>query len=88
MRPLVWVRATGTTVFESSCGSGSAALAVWLARNVRDGGGTTALAQPGGTIETRVLKREGVVQRISIGGKVGLNDPILWRGNRQADCTQ
>ena len=88
MRPLVWVRATGTTVFESSCGSGSAALGVWLARNVRDGGETTALAQPGGTIETRVLKREGAVQRISIGGKVGLTDPILWRGNRQADCTQ
>ncbi|MDR0585136.1 MAG: hypothetical protein LBG57_12455 [Treponema sp.] len=88
MRPLVWVRATGTTVFESSCGSGSAALGVWLARNVRDGGETTALAQPGGTIEVRVLKREGIVQRISIGGKVSLSAPILWCGNRQADCTQ
>ncbi|MDR1575264.1 MAG: hypothetical protein LBS37_04590 [Treponema sp.] len=78
MRPLVWVRATGTTVFESSCGSGSAALGVWLARNVRDGGETRSLAQPGGTIETRVLKRGGRVQRISIGGKVGLGGPVRY----------
>ncbi|MDR2434565.1 MAG: hypothetical protein LBD47_08345 [Treponema sp.] len=78
MRPLVWVRATGTTVFESSCGSGSAALGVWLARNVHDGGETTALAQPGGTIQTRVLKQGGRVQRISIGGKVGLGGPVRY----------
>ncbi|MDR1250906.1 MAG: hypothetical protein LBK62_01940 [Treponema sp.] len=78
MRPLVWVRATGTTVFESSCGSGSAALGVWMARNIRNGEEHSALAQPGGTIETRVVKQEGLVRRISIGGPVGLSGPFHW----------
>ncbi|GHV93773.1 diaminopimelate epimerase [Spirochaetia bacterium] len=73
MRPLVWVRATASTVFESSCGSGSAALGVWAARHLRDGGESLALAQPGGIIEVQVEKSEGSVRRLTIGGQVSLS---------------
>jgi diaminopimelate epimerase len=73
MRPLVWVRATASTMFESSCGSGSAALGVWAARHLCDGGESLALAQPGGIIEVQVEKSEGRVQRLTIGGQVNLS---------------
>jgi diaminopimelate epimerase len=76
MRPLVWVRAAGSTVFESSCGSGSAALGVWAARHTRDGEARMELAQPGGVITVRVVKRAGRVRRIFIGGRVGLSGVI------------
>ncbi|MDR1048097.1 MAG: hypothetical protein LBL64_09995 [Treponema sp.] len=77
MIPLVYVYATGTLVFESSCGSGSAALGVWLSRNAADSGKGQAehcfsLRQPGGTIETRVNMENGLVRSVSIGGKVTL----------------
>jgi hypothetical protein len=78
MRPLVWVRSSGTTIFESSCGSGSAALGVWALRNVRDGGEKLAIAQPGGTIEVQVVKQGGRVRRIVIGGPAGLSGPRRW----------
>jgi diaminopimelate epimerase len=76
MRPVVWVRETGTTVFESSCGSGTAALGVWETRNVRDGRKKIVLAQPGGLIETELEKKDGRVMGLSIGGKVGLGEPF------------
>jgi diaminopimelate epimerase len=77
MIPLVYVYAAGTLVFESSCGSGSAALGVWLSRNAADSGQGQAehcfsLRQPGGTIETRVSMENGLVRSVSIGGKVTL----------------
>jgi diaminopimelate epimerase len=81
MIPLVYVYATGTLVFESSCGSGSAALGVWLSRNAADSGkGQTehcfSLRQPGGTIETRVSMEHGLVRSVSIGGKVALTGAV------------
>jgi diaminopimelate epimerase len=74
MRPVVWVRAAGTFLFESSCGSGSAALAVWAARNVADTETSLAIAQPGGVIETSVTKQAGKITRLSIGGRVTLGE--------------
>jgi diaminopimelate epimerase len=73
MRPLVWVRAAETTVFESSCGSGSAALGLWLLKDIQDADECFEIIQPGGTIETCVLKKSGVIQRLSIGGTVTLS---------------
>jgi diaminopimelate epimerase len=72
LRPAVRVRRAGTLVFESSCGSGSAALALWLLRNSDDTDRLLEIAQPGGTITVRVLKRGSSIQRLSIGGKVTL----------------
>jgi diaminopimelate epimerase len=73
MRPAVYVEATGSLVFESSCGSGTAALAAWLARDLRDGQGYYEAAQPGGIIEARVTKKNGAIRNISIGGAVKLS---------------
>jgi diaminopimelate epimerase len=78
MTPAVYVRATGTLVFESSCGSGSAALGVWESRDLRDGERRFPVTQPGGIIEVRVKKSKGRVESVRIGGAVGLS-PIRRR---------
>ncbi|HCC37380.1 MAG TPA: hypothetical protein DEQ14_07055 [Treponema sp.] len=76
--PAVCVKSTGTLVFESSCGSGSAALAVWLARNSGEADECYEIAQPGGIITARVIKNRGVAQKIRIGGRVTLEPSYLY----------
>jgi diaminopimelate epimerase len=78
MRPAVYVAATDSLVFESSCGSGSAALGAWLFRNEEDTDKSAAITQPGGLIETTVVKRGGKIERITIGGKVDLSGPMPY----------
>ena len=78
MRPLVHVRSVDTLVFESSCGSGSAALGVWLSRELGDGDHRFSISQPGGIIETLVKKKEGKITGISIGGMVELGEPRMF----------
>lgn len=75
MRPAVYVRDPETLVFESSCGSGSAALGIWLGRGVQDGTTLFRIAQPGGVIETAVAKKSGSLVRVAIGGPVMLGAP-------------
>jgi len=79
LRPVVWTRALDALVWESSCGSGSAALGLWAARGSEDGELEIDLAQPGGAITVRVAKRAGKVTRLSIGGKVTLDDVVRYR---------
>lgn len=74
MRPAVHVRSLDSMVFESSCGSGSAAMGVWLSRELEDGAAQYSIHQPGGVIETEVIKRAGRIVRITIGGEVKLGD--------------
>ena len=76
MRPAVYVSSPESFVFESSCGSGSAALAVWFSRGMRDGTANYLINQPGGVIETEITKAEGKIIRITIGGKVELGAPV------------
>ena len=78
MRPVVWVRKTGTLVRESSCGSGSAALGVWALRDLRAGREKIALAQPGGLIEVEAEKKDNRIQRLAIGGQVSLGEPFRY----------
>ena len=73
MTPVVYVRATDTLVFESSCGSGSAALGVWESRDFPDGESRLSVAQPGGVIEVKVRKTGGRADSIRIGGIVTLS---------------
>jgi len=75
MRPLVYVRSVNTLVAESSCGSGSAALGIWLSRDIENGAANYAIKQPGGIIETEVVKKAGKVISVTIGGKVDLGEP-------------
>jgi diaminopimelate epimerase len=73
MTPAVYVRATDTLVFESSCGSGSAALGVWENQGLSDGEGCLSIAQPGGVIGVKVRKAQGRVESVRIGGMVTLS---------------
>ncbi|MDR2403313.1 MAG: hypothetical protein LBD78_04725 [Spirochaetaceae bacterium] len=77
MTPAVYVDGTDSLVFESSCGSGSAALAVYRSRNLRDGEGRYRIAQPGGIIEVRIVKRAGAAASVAIGGRVTLRE-LVW----------
>jgi len=78
MRPAVWLRETGTVVFESSCGSGSAALGVWAVRNAENADTEIDPAQPGGAITVRVAKRDGKITRLSIAGKVTFGEILRY----------
>jgi diaminopimelate epimerase len=84
MTPAVYVYGTDSLVFESSCGSGSAALAVYGSRNLSDGEGRYRIIQPGGIIEARVVKLAGAVVSVSIGGTVTLRE-LVWEWEKQPD---
>ena len=77
MFPAVYVYATDSLVFESSCGSGSIALGCWLSRDTPEGERRYRIAQPGGIIETRIVKRGGEITRTAIGGTVLLQE-LSW----------
>jgi diaminopimelate epimerase len=72
MRPAVYVYGTDSLVFESSCGSGTAALAVWKTQGWGDGEAACAVKQPGGIIEAHVRRQDGGIRGITIGGRVDL----------------
>jgi diaminopimelate epimerase len=74
MTPAVYVYATDSLVFESSCGSGSAALGAWQHETLWEGEGFCRVTQPGGVIDVRVRKHQGTIQTISIGGPVYLQE--------------
>ncbi|MDR1971447.1 MAG: hypothetical protein LBQ46_05950 [Treponema sp.] len=79
IRPVVYVAAADSLVFESSCGSGTAALILALAGNLNDGEGRWEVSQPGGLIEGRVKKEAGEIKALSIGGPVALDSrrPVI-----------
>jgi diaminopimelate epimerase len=80
MTPAVYVYGTDSLVFESSCGSGSAAFGVWQNETLQDGESRCQVTQPGGIIEVRVCKRQGNISALSIGGIVFLGEPIVVEG--------
>jgi diaminopimelate epimerase len=77
MTPAVYVAATDSLVFESSCGSGSAALAAWKTRGSGAGESRLEVRQPGGVIGVTVCRQNGEIARIRIGGPVQLSGKIL-----------
>ena len=76
MTPAVWVRATDSFVWESSCGSGTLAAAAWLSRHIEDGTFRCELKQPGGILKAEIQKSGGVPTGARIGGPVFFEDPI------------
>jgi diaminopimelate epimerase len=76
MTPAVYVAATDSLVFESSCGSGAAALAAWKTAAAGDGEHLLDVEQPGGVIAVRVRRQDGEIAGISIGGPVKLSGRI------------
>lgn len=71
MRPVVYVRETDTLVFESSCGSGSTAVAAALYERTRQNIEALAVRQPGGTLEVSFGCRDGVPYAV-LGGLIYL----------------
>lgn len=74
MTPLVYVAATGTRVWESSCGSGTVALAWYLAQKLADGEHGFGFDEPGGRLEARVTMHMGKAVRVVMGGNVSLGE--------------
>ncbi len=79
MRPLVLVKGSGTLVWETACGSGSAAVGALEALRRGDGETETAVRQPGGEIRARVRVRDGRPETVVISGRVRLSpEKILF----------
>lgn len=73
LRPAVYVYSSESLVFESSCGSGAAALACHRLSKMNDMDAVIPVKQPGGLITARVITAGGVLEHIWIGGKVTLS---------------
>ncbi|MBQ8505916.1 MAG: diaminopimelate epimerase [Clostridia bacterium] len=67
--PLVYVKETGSAVWERGCGSGTAAIGAYTALQGR---GDLSLSQPGGTIRVQAQCDAGHIRRICITGRVQL----------------
>ena len=74
MKPLVYVRGSHTLVWETACGSGTAA--VGAAEAWRRGSGTvmTAVPQPGGILRAEARAEQGTVTEIRITGRVRIGE--------------
>jgi diaminopimelate epimerase len=73
--PLIRVKASGTTVWERGCGSGSAAIGAYLA-GLSGADESARVTQPGGVIAVEARYEDGSVTGLSITGKV----KIIARG--------
>ncbi|MDR0662871.1 MAG: hypothetical protein LBF80_02170 [Spirochaetaceae bacterium] len=75
MRPAVYVYAADTFVFETSCGSGSAALACRIFERLPPSAAQQSIPikQPGGIITVGITGQGKVVKSITIGGRVYLS---------------
>ena len=73
MTPIVYVVSTDTMIYESSCASGSEAVAICLAEDEPDGTHTYDLNEPGGMLQVTVAKENGSVVSVKIGGKIDLS---------------
>ena len=76
MTPVVYVRDTDSLIWESSCGSGSAAVAALLGGREGDGDHRYSLRQPGGVIEAAAVVENSRVVQCRMGGTVVLSDEI------------
>ena len=70
MKPLVFVRKSGTLVWETGCGSGSTAVGAWLASLQHNGVIVTDVHQPGGIIRVKADAVNGNIRGIRISGRV------------------
>ena len=72
MRPLVLVKGSGTLVWETGCGSGSAAVGAYRAWRAGRGITHTDVHQPGGVITVSCEVRGGLPENLTITGRVRL----------------
>lgn len=77
MTPLVYVKATDSLVWESSCGSGTVAAAITMASGLRNGEKSYTFAQPCGSITAKITKRNGEFAEAVISGEISLGKPFI-----------
>ncbi|HWP50439.1 MAG TPA: hypothetical protein VN626_01955 [Clostridia bacterium] len=77
MVPVVYVCETDSMVWESSCGSGSMAVAAFRAMAQQNGTYRCALRQPGGVIEVVAVSENGTVIKCNMGGSVSLSEEMI-----------
>lgn len=70
MKPLVYVRASNTLVWETACGSGTAAVGALEAWRRKDGTAKVQVAQPGGILRAEAAAERGNVTGVRITGTV------------------
>ena len=70
LKPLVFVRGSGSMVWEHGCGSGSAAIGAMEALRCGDRETVTDILQPGGTIRVTATAENGEIQCVRINGKI------------------
>ena len=68
LEPLVYVASTDTAVWESSCASGTAAVAAYLAC-ARGGDVSISLSEPCGVLSAEAVLRGGKVGSLKLTGK-------------------
>lgn len=73
IRPLVYVRGTRSMVWERGCGSGTAAVGAYAAARAKRNA-ALEVEQPGGRIRVRAEWRDGAVRKITISGRVFLEE--------------
>lgn len=73
MRPAVYVHDTGSLIYEKSCASGSAAVALVCAVDLPVGNYRFDVRQPGGIIEVELSKQVGGFEKLTIGGRVSMD---------------
>lgn len=76
MTPVVWVRETDSTVWESSCGSGSLASGVWATQDIADAECAVRVHQPGGILKIVLKKEGGEIKEAFLGGPVTLEPTV------------
>ena len=69
-RPLVYVRGSGTLVWESACGSGTAAVGALEAWRKGNGKAVTQVPQPGGILRAEASAENGTATEVRITGTV------------------
>ncbi|MDU7338033.1 MAG: hypothetical protein E7L17_07960 [Clostridium sp.] len=77
MVPVVYVCETDSLIWESSCGSGSMAVGVFLALQMGEGTRRFTLQQPGGVIEASATVSNGKVTACRMGGPVKFFDECV-----------
>ena len=70
MRPLVFVRGSGSMVWETACGSGTAAIGAMEAWRKGSGTVMTRVAQPGGILRAEATAEAGTVTEVRLTGTV------------------
>ena len=73
MTPLVYVRESRTMIWETACGSGSAAIGAWKAL-AAGGSMQVSVVQPGGKLIVEAETDQGRIQRIRLTGTIRIGE--------------